>query len=93
MSLSFGKEKNQRNTGYMMYGFAVRNNILTSVEPPSQGTARIPSLRLSSSSGLVNILSIYAPTLCSPAEAKDEFYEELEGSVSKIPDTEHLFIL
>ena len=74
-------------------GFAVRNSILTSVEPPSKGTPRILSLRLSTSSGLVNILSIYAPTLCSPAEAKDEFYEELENTVREIPETEHLFML
>jgi hypothetical protein len=26
----------------------------------------------------VNILSIYAPTLCSTKEEKDEFYEEFE---------------
>ena len=52
-------------------GFAVKNSLLSAVEPPSQGTSRILSLRLSTSSGPVNILSAYAPTLCSPAETKD----------------------
>ena len=57
-------------------GFAVRNTLLSSMEPPSQGTARILSLRLSTPSGPANIFSVYAPTLCATAEAKDAFYEE-----------------
>ena len=36
-------------------GFAVRNSLLPSVEPPSEGTARILSLRLTTTSGPVNI--------------------------------------
>ena len=41
----------------------------------------------------MNFLSIYAPTLCSPAENKDEFCEELESSIREIPGTEHLYLL
>ncbi|XP_071956845.1 craniofacial development protein 2-like [Antedon mediterranea] len=74
-------------------GFAVRNSLVASVEPPSKGTARILSLRLSTSSGTVNILSIYAPTLCSTPESKDEFYEELDSAIRGISDTEHLYLL
>lgn len=74
-------------------GFAVRNSLLSAVVPPSKGTARILSLRLSTSSGTVHILSVYAPTLCSTAETKDEFYEELETTIREIPATEHLFML
>ncbi len=74
-------------------GFAVRNSMLSSIEPPSGGTPRILSLHLSTSSGPVNILSIYAPTLCSSAETKDTFYDELETTIKEIPTTEHLFLL
>ncbi len=74
-------------------GFAVRNSMLSSIEPPSGGTPRILSLHLSTSSGPVNILSIYAPTLCSSDETKDKFYDELETTIKEIPTTEHLFLL
>ena len=46
-------------------GFAVRNTLVASIEPPSSGTERIISLRLSTSSGPATILSVYAPTLYS----------------------------
>lgn len=68
-------------------GFAVRNSMLSSNELSYGGTPRILSLRLSTSSGQVNITSIYAPTLCSTAETKDEFYEELEITIKEIPIT------
>lgn len=74
-------------------GFAIRNSLLSSVEAPSSGTPRVLSLRLTTSSGLANILSVYAPTLCSTAEAKDKFYEELEAKLQQIPAKEHLFLL
>ncbi|XP_071954137.1 craniofacial development protein 2-like [Antedon mediterranea] len=74
-------------------GFAVSNSLVASVEPPSKGTARILSLRLSTSSGTVNILSIYAPTLCSTPVSKDEFYEELDSAIRGISATEHLYLL
>ena len=74
-------------------GFAVRNSLLSTVEAPSSGTPRVLSLRLTTSSGPANILSVYAPTLCSTAEAKDKFYEELEAKIQQIPAKEHLFLL
>jgi len=74
-------------------GFAVKNSLLSTVEPPSTGSARILSLRLSTFSGPVNILSIYAPTLCSSAETKDQFYEELDTTIRDIPAMEQLYLL
>ena len=74
-------------------GFAVRNSLLQAVETPSEGTSRILSLRLNTSSGPTTILSVYAPTLCSSTEAKDMFYEELEAKMRQIPAEEHLFLL
>nr|XP_054750072.1 craniofacial development protein 2-like [Lytechinus pictus] len=74
-------------------GFAVRNSLLSSIEPPNRGTERILSLCLSTASGLVNILSCYAPTLCSSAEIKDQFYEHLDSVIANVPANEHLFLL
>ena len=71
----------------------MHNTLLSSIEPPSQGTARILSLRLSTPSGPANIFSVYAPTLCATAEAKDAFYEELEAKIREIPQIEDLFLL
>ena len=90
-SFQQGKEPDEPRLHGM--GFAVRNSLLSAVEPPSGGTACILSLHLLTSLGPVNFLSIYAPTLCSPAENKDEFYEELESSIREIPATEHLYLL
>ena len=54
-------------------GFAVRNSLLSTIQPPTVGTERILSLRLSTSTGFVNIMSIYAPTLCSFRRSKIRF--------------------
>ena len=74
-------------------GFAVRNSLLSTIQPPTVGTERILSLRLSTSTGFVNIMSIYAPTLCSSPEVKDQFYEDLDEVIGMVPDPEPLFLL
>ena len=74
-------------------GFAIRNSSLSSIEPPLRGIARIIALRLSTSTGPANMLSIYAPTLCSSKEEKDEFYEEVEVITKEIPAAEQLYLL
>ncbi|XP_047502443.1 uncharacterized protein LOC125047940 [Penaeus chinensis] len=53
-------------------GFAIRNTLMSSIEPPSAGTERILTLRLSTSSGSATIISVYAPTLYSTPEDKDQ---------------------
>lgn len=85
-----GMESDERR----IYGvdFAVRKSILLSVETPSQWTEGILSLRLNTTSGPTHILSDYAPTLCSIAEAKDAFHEEHETRIRAITDKEHLFL-
>ncbi|XP_076052811.1 uncharacterized protein LOC143032227 [Oratosquilla oratoria] len=55
-------------------GFAVRNTLLSMVEPGDKGSERLMTLRLHTSEGPVTLVSAYAPTLTSTAEAKDEFY-------------------
>ena len=74
-------------------GFAIRNTLVNSVEPPTGGSERVLAIRLSTSSGPVNILSVYAPTLCSTAEEKDQFYQSLDETLSKVPSTEGLYLL
>ena len=73
-------------------GFAVRNKLLGSITPIAEGTERILSLRLQTSSGPVSLISAYAPTLASTAEEKDKFYDDLSAAIRKIPDRELLFV-
>ena len=37
--------------------------------------------------------SVYAPTLSSTAEVKDQFYEKLDSCIKTIPVNEHLYLL
>lgn len=68
-------------------GFAVRNSLLESIVPPTEGTDRILSLQLHSLVGAVSLISAYAPTLTSLAEAKDSFYDDLSTTINRIPET------
>ena len=54
--------------------FAVKNSLLPNIILPSGGSSCILSLHLSPSSGELNILNVYVPTICSTAETKDNFY-------------------
>ena len=74
-------------------GFAVRNSLLSDCTPPAVGTTRILTMRLDTTSGPVNIVSVYAPTLTSSEEEKDKFYDELETCIKKTPASEHLVLL
>ncbi|XP_037794156.1 uncharacterized protein LOC119589633 [Penaeus monodon] len=88
-----GKGKKPEEPRVHGVGFAVKNSLLSTAESPSSGTARILSLRPSTFSGPVNILSVHAPTLCSSAEIKDQFYEELDATIRDIPATDQLYLL
>ncbi|KAI8505331.1 hypothetical protein Bbelb_174400 [Branchiostoma belcheri] len=74
-------------------GFAIRNTLLHMIEPPSGGTERIITIRLSTHEGPVNLLSVYAPTLQATSEVKDLFYEQLDSVLKAIPTSEHIFML
>ena len=63
------------------------------IELAAHGTERIISLKLTTSSGVAHILSLYAPTLCSDEEIKDNFYEALDSVVANIPRHERLYLL
>ena len=74
-------------------GFAVKNSLLDTVEPPTGGTERILSIRLATAAGFVHIFSIYAPTLEASEDIKDHFYDELDSLIGKIPKVEPLILL
>ena len=71
----------------------MKNSLLGIIEPPQHGTKRLLSLRLHTSTGLVNLISVYAPTLGATNDTKDEFYDQLDSYISRIPKEEHLVLL
>ena len=73
-------------------GIRSQKQIIGSITPPAEGTERILSLRLQTSSGPLSLISAYAPTLASIAEAKDQFYDDLSAAIRRIPDRELPFI-
>lgn len=56
-------------------GSLVRHTLLHMIEPPTDGTERILTPRLSSMQDPVNLVCTYAPTLQASSEIKDQFYE------------------
>ena len=74
-------------------GFAIRNSLITTTEPPTGGTERILTLRIKTVSGFTNIFSVYAPTLTSTSETKDQFYSALDEALAKVPPSEGLYLL
>ena len=74
-------------------GFAIKNTLLASIESPSDGTEHLLSIRMNTSTGAVNFLNVYAPTLAASAGAKDEFYDQLDDMIKKVPNGEPLFLL
>ena len=74
-------------------GFAATNSLTAAIIPPSEGTERILSIGLSTSSGLVRLFSVYAPTLTSTPEEKDSFYGALDEAILKVPRTEGPYLL
>ena len=63
------------------------------IEPPTGGSERILTLRLSTSSGPVNIVTAYAPTLYSNPDVKDQFYNALDHTIGMLTPNEHIYLL
>ena len=74
-------------------GFAVSNSLLDMVEPGSNGSERLLTLRLNTTAGPVTLISVYAPTLSATPDTKDEFYDKLAATLSSIPSKEQLVLL
>lgn len=73
--------------------FAVKNSLLSMVEPGSNGSERLLTLRLNTTTGPITLVSVYAPTLNATLETKDRFYENLTSVINSIPDKEQLILL
>ena len=62
-------------------GFAVKNSLIAAIIPPSEGTERILSLGLSTSSDIVRLFSVYALMLTSTPQEKVIFYATLDEAI------------
>ena len=49
-------------------GLAVKNSLLSTLEPPTGRTERLLNLKMFTRTGVVNLVCAYAPTLCSTTE-------------------------
>ena len=74
-------------------GFAVRNSLLSMIEPGSNGSERLLTLRLNTTAGPVTHVSVYAPTMSATSDTKDEFYENLAAIISSVRNNEQLILL
>lgn len=76
-------------------GFAVRNSLVPLMEDSPVGvSARIMRLRIPLTRDRhATLFSCYAPTLDSPHEVKEEFYEQLQGELQNTPISDKLLIL
>ncbi|CAE1294276.1 unnamed protein product [Acanthosepion pharaonis] len=74
-------------------GFAVRNNLLNTIQPGSNGSKRLLTIRLNTNAGPVTFVRVYAPTLSATPDIKDEFYDKLATTISIIPSKDQLVLL
>ena len=63
------------------------------IEPGSNGSERLLTLRLNTNAGPVTLVSVYAPTMSATSDIKDEFYENLAAIISSVPKYEQLVLL
>ena len=74
-------------------GFAVQNSLLSMIETPTGSSERILTLRLSTHSVPVNIVTAYAPTLYSNPDVKDQFYNVLDHTIGMLTASAHIYLL
>ena len=89
----FGQRKNSNEPHQHGVGFAVRNSLLNTIEPGSNGFERLLTLRLNTTAGPITLISVYAPTLSATPDDKDEFYDRLAATISSIPSKEEVVLL
>ena len=63
------------------------------VEPGSDGSERLLTLRLNSTTGPVTLISVYAPTLSATPDTVDMFYDNLAAIFRNIPSKEQVVVL
>ncbi|XP_071941032.1 uncharacterized protein [Antedon mediterranea] len=74
-------------------GFAIKNNLFRDVVVLEGSNERLLAIRLSNSIESPVILSLYAPTLMSSDEVKDQFYQYLHSFIKNIPEKTPLILL
>ncbi|XP_069994152.1 craniofacial development protein 2-like [Penaeus vannamei] len=74
-------------------GLAVKNSLLGMIEPGKERSERILSFCLCTLDGPVTLLSVSAPTLYFTHEAKDQFYDQLQSTIQKVPSANSLILL
>ena len=89
----FWKGKPEEENREYGVGFAIRNSLLNSVQPPEQGTEHLIKMTVNTSSGPVHLICAYAPTLPSPSETKDDFYNKLDLLTKEIPANDQIVLL
>ena len=73
--------------------FALRKSLLSMIESPNGSSERILTLRRSTSSGPVNIVTAYAPTMYLNPDGKDQFYNALDQTIGMLTPSEHIYLL
>lgn len=76
-------------------GFAVKNSLLRSIEDAPVGiSARLMKMRIPLTRNRhATVLSCYAPTLGSPEDDKDAFYEQLDSEIQRTSVSDKLIVL
>ncbi|XP_069187073.1 craniofacial development protein 2-like [Procambarus clarkii] len=73
--------------------FAIKNRLIVSIVPPTEGSAWINKLQLHTAAEMVSFINAYAPTLTSSTKAMDEFYDDLDLTLRGKPQQEPVFLL
>ena len=76
-------------------GFAVRTSLLSNIqESPIGINERLMTWRIPLAKGrYATLLSVYAPTLDSDTDTKENFYDELYSALSRIPKEDKILLL
>lgn len=89
---TFWQGKGVEETREHGIGFVIRSTLLPIVEPSTDDTRRILTLHLSTSAAFSNLMCIFAPALLATPKVKDQFYDQLDATVSRIPTSEHVYL-
>ena len=91
----FWKGKPQAEDRIHSVGFAVRTALLKSIPALPVGISkRLMKLRIPlSKTRYLTVISAYAPTLTSPDEAKEQFYEHFDQVIRSTPQSDKLVVL
>ena len=76
-------------------GFAIKTSLISQLESQPRGiNERIMTMRLPlSGSNYVTLVSVYAPTMTNPDEAKDIFYQQLDEVIRNVPSRDKLIVM